>query len=351
MSELLAATALRELVGRWLADGRRVAGPQCAKTHDDLHRHDLIRYGWLTAADQLLLAGFIRPLNSIKEFVFPRHEELYSYRFKGKQIELLPIETDPREQIIIGARPCDAAALGILDRVFNWDFRDEFYNRRRELTTVVTLACSEHDDHCFCTSVDSGPGDTRGSDVLLIPLEADQYEVRCLTEKGKRLFAGQTAASTTEGKVLAGPPPRLDLAAVGDFLDGGYENPEWQKITLRCLGCAACAYTCPTCHCFDMVDEGNAAGGVRVRNWDACQFAAFTVHVSGHNPRSVQAQRQRQRIYHKFQIYPKKFGELLCTGCGNCTRNCPVGLGVLPVLQSIVDKSQKNVPSPSGREC
>jgi ferredoxin len=348
MSELLTATALKQLVGRWMASGRHVAGPQCVKAHDDLHQHDLIRYDWLTAPDQLVLDGFIRPLNSIKEFVFPRHEELYAYQFKGKQIELLPLETATTEQVVIGARPCDAAALPILDGVFNWDFRDEFYNRRRELTTVVTLACREYDAHCFCTSVGSGPGEPRGSDVLLIPLDGDQYEVRTLTEKGKRLFAGETTVSAVEGQVIAGPPVQFDLAAVGDFLAGGYEDPQWQTTTLRCLGCGACAHGCPTCHCFDMVDEGNAAGGVRVRNWDACQFGMFTVHASGHNPRSAQGQRQRQRIYHKFQIYPQKFGDLLCTGCGNCTRNCPVSLGVLPVLKSIAGKAQTMSPLPPG---
>ena len=239
--------------------------------------------------------------------------------------------------------------LAILDRVFNWDFRDEFYNRRRELTTVVTLACREYDDHCFCTSIDSGPGDPRGLGRALDSDRCRPIRSPLPDRKGQAAVRRPDHRVHGRGEVIAGPPPRLDLAAVGDFLDGGYENPEWHTSTLRCLGCAACAYTCPTCHCFDMVDEGNAAGGVRVRNWDACQFATFTVHASGHNPRSVQAQRQRQRIYHKFQIYPKKFGELLCTGCGNCTRNCPVGLGVLPVLQSITGKSQENVPSPSGR--
>jgi ferredoxin len=49
----------------------------------------------------------------------------------------------------------------------------------------------------------------------------------------------------------------------------------------------------------------------------------------------VQPARQRQRILHKFAIYPEKFGEILCTGCGNCTRNCPVGLGVLSVVTEI----------------
>ena len=167
-----------------------------------------------------------------------------------------------------------------------------------------------------------------------------RYEVRCLTEKGRRLFAGHDDRSRQRARPQWPKARRrqFDLAAVGEFLAGGYESPQWQRPTRRCLGCGACAYTCPTCHCFDMVDEGNAAGGVRVRNWDACQFAMFTAHASGHNPRSVTGQRQRQRIYHKFQIYPEKFGEILCTGCGNCTRNCPVGLGVLPCLKAIVAK-------------
>ena len=331
MSELLAKSALRQWIERLLSEGKRVAGPQAVKP-------DLIQYGWLASADQLMLDGFIRPANSIKEVVFPRHEELYAYRFAGKQIELSPIEPPIQEQVIIGARPCDAASLPALDRIFNWDSQDEFYNRRRELTTVVTLACCEYDAHCFCTSVGLGPGDTRGSDGLLIALDGNRYEVRCLTDKGRRILAGFTAESSEQAQVIQGPPPQVDLDAGGEFLAKGYEDPAWQAAAMRCLGCGACAYTCPTCHCFDIVDEGGPSGGVRVRNWDACQFAMFTAHASGHNPRANQGQRQRQRIYHKFQIYPEKFGELLCTGCGNCTRNCPAGLGVLPVLKTIASK-------------
>ena len=110
------------------------------------------------------------------------------------------------------------------------------------------------------------------------------------------------------------------MAKAKDFLAGGFESPEWKNMTLRCLGCGACAFNCPTCHCFDIADEGNAAGGAGVRNWDACQFGLFSLHASGHNPRDVQPKRQRQRIYHKFKSYPEKFGATLCTGCGNCTR-------------------------------
>jgi ferredoxin len=328
MSEIISLSAIRRLIEAWLSQGKQVLGPCRVKPN-------LVQYEPLTKSDELLLGEVIHPANTIKETVFPRHEKIYNYRLQGKQIELTEAQAPAVEQIVIGARPCDAAALPILDKVFNWDFQDSFYNRRRELTTIVSLACSKSDEYCFCTAVDCGPEDPRGSDVMLYDLGDGNYEVRCLTDKGKALFAGQTQTSDKVGKAAATPQNGLDLDAIGRFLSGGFEKPQWAAWSARCLGCGACAFNCPTCHCFDIVDEGTAVGGARVRNWDACQFGMFTLHASGHNPRSVQAQRQRQRIFHKFQIYPEKFGEVLCTGCGNCTRNCPVGLGVHPVLSAI----------------
>jgi ferredoxin len=346
MSEVISRSALLRLVDEWIAKGTLVAGPRgdcpnSRSTKTGLSPSAPLLYARLESSAQLLLDGFIHPRNTIKEFVFPRHEKLYGYSVRGKNVELVPLDPPSTEQILVGVRPCDAASLPILDHVFNWDYKDPFYNRHRELTTVITLACREHDANCFCTSVASGPGDQRGSDVMLLDLGDGNFEVRCLTEKGKRLFASQTQTSDTQGPIGPGPKKQFDLEAVHDFLDDGYESPAWSSLTQRCMGCGACAFTCPTCHCFDMIDEGNVSGGVRVRNWDACQFSMFTLHASGHNPRSVQAQRQRQRVFHKFRIYPEKFGDLLCTGCGNCTRNCPVGLGIRPVVEALGAKKTR----------
>jgi ferredoxin len=338
MSQTISKQALDRLVDQWVAQDRRVAGPRQV-------RPGLMHYTPITSADQLVWDPATKPTNSIKQFVFPRNEKLYDYRIGEKQqIELVDAEPFDGQQIIVGARPCDTAALAILDAVFNWDCADAFYNRRRERTTVVTLACQGHDVNCFCTSVGSGPGDERGSDVLLVDLGNGSFEVRCLTDKGRTLFDGQTQASDSVGTIGPGPERSVDLEAVGRFLANGYDSPLWQS-SLRCLGCGACAYTCPTCHCFDIVDERTAGGGQRVRNWDSCQFTMFTVHASGHNPRSVQAQRQRQRVYHKFRTYPEKFGQTLCTGCGNCARNCPVHLGVQPMLKAI-QQATANSPLP-----
>ncbi len=328
MSEIISQSALRQLTAGWLASGRRVLGPAQVKP-------GLILYMPLRSADELLLEGFVRPANSIKELLFPKQEKLYGYRIVGNSVTLVNNNDADAPQIVVAARPCDAAALPILDHVFNWDFHDEFYNRRRAQTTVVTLACSTHDEDCFCTSVGLNPASDKGSDVMLFALNDGAYEVRCKTDKGRALFSGKAESSDREGKAAPGPEKKFNPQTVRAFVSEHFDDPFWKEHALTCMGCGACAFGCPTCHCFDIVDAGPAAGNARYRTWDTCQFASFTIHASGHNPRADQPARQRQRLLHKFAIYPEKFGEILCTGCGNCTRNCPVGLGVLTVASEI----------------
>ena len=115
----------------------------------------------------LLWDEAIRPANSIKEAVFPRHENLFAYHFAGSRSSCPPSSrsrrTDRRWR-----GPCDAAALSILDQVFNWGKADPFYARRRERTTVVTLACRVHDADAFANPSAWGQTFARvGRDVVL----------------------------------------------------------------------------------------------------------------------------------------------------------------------------------------
>jgi ferredoxin len=323
VSEFITSDNLRQLAAEWIAQGIRVAGPQRAGGR--------VLYLPLNDAANLLLDGFIHPANSAKEFLLPKTETLYGYRVEGHDIKLVEEAEAETPQILLAVRPCDVAAFPFLDHIFNWDYADEPYNQRRRNTAIVALSCSTHDANCFCTSVGLGPASERGADVLLVPLTGDTLEVRCVTEKGRSLFAGKTKSDNVAAMSAAGPAPRFAAEAVRKFSAANFEHPLWAEHALACVGCGACAHTCPTCHCFDIVDEHSA----RVRNWDSCQFSLFTLHASGHNPRPDQGSRQRQRILHKFSIYPDKFGEILCTGCGNCTRHCPAGLGVLPLLIAI----------------
>ena len=64
-----------------------------------------------------------------------------------------------------------------------------------------------------------------------------------------------------------------------------FEDPFWATLGLRCHGCGACAFVCPTCHCFDIVDEPEGVGrGTRRRNWDTCQTGKFTAPRLGPQP-------------------------------------------------------------------
>ncbi|MBM4036093.1 MAG: 4Fe-4S ferredoxin, partial [Planctomycetes bacterium] len=100
-------------------------------------------------------------------------------------------------------------------------------------------------------------------------------------------------------------------------------------------GCGCCTFLCPTCHCFDIADEGTYRRGARRKNWDGCQFSLFTLHASGHNPRPDQAARWRNRVQHKYTNYVSKFGHRSCVGCGRCIRHCPVNMNILAQLQQI----------------
>lgn len=340
MSRILSLARLHAAADQWLAEGKSVAGPRRV-------RADLVQYMWLARGADVLTDGFVRPANSIKEFFLPRHEKLFAFQGQGRQVALVPLETPRAERIVLAARPCDAAALPILDHVFNWDYKDPFYRQRRADTTVVTLACTDHDGQCFCTGLGLAPDTTRGSDVLLVPLGDERFEVRFVSERGRQLVEPWTEESDETGQVPPGPAVTIELAALQQRLQHAWDQLPWGLFTLRCIGCGACAHNCPTCHCFDIVDEASRQSGSRVRNWDSCQGVTYSLHASGHNPRGNQSARQQNRIRHKFLTYPSKFGDPLCTGCGSCARNCPVGLGVRRVLQQIAHFDLK-VPAETG---
>ena len=286
---------------------------------------------------------------SIKECFLPASEVILRWRQKQHDVE---IETNTGgfvPTVVIGARPCDAAAVEKVDKLMNWDYRDELWFGRRDATTIVAIACTVVDDSCFCTTVGGSPDGRRGVDVLLTPI-AGGFHVDVASPKGEALVATHSrffvAAEPKSGaqaddvhemtrrRVVANAP--ADTARVRTWLDGHFEDGLWRQMAARCHGCGACAAVCPTCHCFDIVDEpDNHLAGARRRNWDTCQAGRFTLHGSGHNPRPDQSARYRQRVMHKFSIFPKRFAEILCTGCGRCIRACPGGMDLGEVLATI----------------
>jgi ferredoxin len=240
----------------------------------------------------------------------------------------------------------------VVEPLWNWDYKDTFFNERRKRTILVTLACeTAPDEACFCVSVGLSPHTDQGSDVILYPVDGQRVACGFVTQAGKALEgifakykkedAGEEAVEATRKRGEASLAGKKHLNKVREWLDAHFEDPLWEEKAFRCIGCGTCTFLCPTCHCFDIQDESAFDVGYRLKNWDACQFSLFTVHTSGHNPRDTQPKRYRQRIYHKYAVYPEKFGKILCTGCGRCVAYCPVNLSLYDVVATAQERAEK----------
>jgi sulfhydrogenase subunit beta (sulfur reductase) len=305
----------------------------------------------LKSGDELTLDSKAKHTKaSFKEYVFPKTEPIIFYKKSQSDVELLDVKMEDKRTVIFGAKPCDVRSISILSKVFNWDYKDEFFNVRTNNTITIGIMCQFCDDFCFCTSVGLSPISSEGSDIFLIPLDENNFALRVITPKGeefikpfgKYLMDGIKEKSEAAEKNVKFPEKVFDSEKVKEWITNNFENEYWDTIGKMCLGCAQCAFVCPVCHCFDIVDEDyNYTEGRRMKNWDGCQFDMFTLHASGHNPRDNQNKRYRQRISHKFKYYPDKFNEILCTGCGRCSRGCPVSMDIKEIVTGIGELAKK----------
>jgi ferredoxin len=286
----------------------------------------------------------VLPVNSLKDALLPPSEAIVRFALDGDDFIMQETPVDSTRTVALCVRPCDASAVGLLDTIFNWDFPDAFYNARRSAVTIVSLVCTSADEQCFCTTVGGQPDATAGADAIFRPAEAGaRLILEPLTGKGRAL-ADAAGAMLADATVAADPaadvPRRFDRPAVTKWLGENFDSPLWLDWSLACLGCGACAFACPTCHCFDIQDETTRSQCVRYRNWDTCALSLFTQHAGGHNPRADQATRRRQRLMHKLSYIPERFGLVGCVGCGRCERVCPAGLGIVEICQAI-EETQK----------
>lgn len=292
-----------------------------------------------------VVLDYVNGSSGPKDFFFPQTEKMFKFRQGPGTLEIL--EYQPTEdRVIFGARPCDIAALPLLDKVFGGGpFEDSYYLLRREHTTLIGLACASPAQTCFCTAFGITPGTADGADVMFYGTGSD-FLVTVLTEKGQDLI-GKTKSFFSDAadadleelakEYQAKEAPlaaRVNLDGIRDLMT--FENPVWDEINAKCLSCGICTYTCPTCHCFLTQDTGRYEEGVRLRCWDSCMFSDYTKMAGGHNPRPTKKERTRQRFMHKLQYYPTRYdGQFLCVGCGRCVEKCPTGLHIASVVQAV----------------
>ena len=299
---------------------------------------------------------------SWKQFLHPARRRLFSADRDPATGDFVCTtdETDPLPYAFVGVRPCDLAAIRVLNRAL----------RRGPETDrgpfIVAVECTEPGATCFCASAGTGPGcaDRTGEfDLALVELadeSAHRFLVTVGSDRGDAILdavphgpvpdglleRAQTAVAAAAGR-MGRTLPATDLRVL---LARSAESEHWDDVASRCLTCGNCTMVCPTCFCTSVEDTTDLSGdhAERWESWDSCFDIEYS-YIHGGAIRDSAKSRYRQWLTHKFGTWHDQFGTSGCVGCGRCIAWCPVGIDVTEELRALndgLDPDEHTGPSP-----
>lgn len=298
-----------------------------------------------------LVLDYTTSLLPPKKYLVPQQEVLLSYRLDGTELEA---KIDPEPTIVFGIHTCDLHAIKLFDRIFSQGFADQHYHAHRESTTLISVDCLQPcSEDAFCRDMGTVTA-SEGFDLHMIDL-GEAYAFRIGTSRGEALFKGFHQAF----RALEADVERINLRLqqkwerfsyrldfevheMAPLLSASFNSALWEELGGRCLACGMCTQVCPTCYCFDVLDEVDLVleRGVRVRRWDSCQINEFAQVAGGHNFREQLAARQRHRFMRKGKYQMDAYGMVGCVGCGRCAQACLVEIKPVEVLNELYRRAQ-----------
>jgi len=275
---------------------------------------------------------------SWKQFFFPPRSTMFTYRRDNGKWQIEPNPEQAPSYALLGVRPCDLNAILIQDRVFlRPEWSDPIYRSRRQNAFIIAVDCLHPGGTCFCDSMGTGPQAATGFDLSLTELD-DLFLLKVGSEAGRMVLGGlalQPASAfliQSANKGLEDARRRMGRSLpqpenLPEFLLKNLDHPHWDKVAARCLSCTNCTQVCPTCFCWDVVDQPDLElqSSQRVRTWDSC-FNPDYSYVAGGNTRPNTRSRYRQWLTHKLASWKHQFDVLGCVGCGRCITWCPAGI-------------------------
>jgi len=295
---------------------------------------------------------FQNPLPPPKQFVLPQTDPIIKIKHNGEHYEVEPTYDDTR-RFLFNVRSCDAKGIAFLTRMHEMEPADASYLRRADNLTIITLACTTPCPLGFCVCSESGPFLNDSYDVQLTDLGVS-YLAEVGSEKGEAAVSAvpslfrpatedelsQRRRLETQAKNQFGQETCHFASAMRRISTGRVQDELWEKMSDWCLECGGCNVVCPTCYCFSVKDLKSNGCWIRCRIRDSCQYAAFTLEASGHNPRAYRKQRVKRRFFHKASAqYYQRDGMVGCVGCGRCIKVC-LGATNMPAVVGAIRKGK-----------
>jgi len=288
-----------------------------------------------------------------KKYAFPTRETLVRYTM-GEEFRAEPVvEAEP--MALVGVHPCDIYGLQSLDIAMTDAHVDPNWVERRKGMRIIGVDCMP-DDWCFCASMKTSTVSS-GYDVFLTPINGwAEFVAESATPEGEAMLAMVDSREATSGDLAQVRAWQSDKVATQrerrintDVNDlplhfTGFSNSEvWQKWAAKCYSCGTCNTTCPTCFCFDVLDqiELSLDEGSRTRVWDGCMLEDFAVVAPAENFREERRDRIRHRFYRKYAYLFTRYGRPYCCGCGRCVRQCLAEIDPVTVLNELLAGARK----------
>jgi len=286
-----------------------------------------------------------------KKAFFPPNETLFTFD-SGTPPKMTAHFPKRENFVLMGVHPCDLAAIDALDGAYSQPPSEVRWPSLRNGCLIVGIDCMP-DEYCFCSSM--GTLDARTPCDLFLTKIGRGYLLEIHSPKAEKFLDDISLSSVEEKDRQDAEQWRLEKAqrttaalevsveAFSKILEQGGLTEVWRQVAERCYSCGSCNSTCPTCFCFDIIDDFDAGlqSGVRRRTWDSCQLLDFALVAGGHNFREERWQRVRHRWHRKFLYLYKQFGRPYCTGCGRCSRACTADINIVDVTNKLVAFSER----------
>ena len=305
------------------------------------------KYRLHQSSDGRLFGYNVGPM-SAKPFLHASRAELWRGQSDLKQA------TSPtkimRKTALVGIRPCDLQAIFKQDDILlRGTFQDALYAARRRNLFLIVVECTRAGGTCFCKSTGTGPQATAEFDLALTEIKHDGghwFLLRAGSRSGSELLKQLIVQEATPEQIQQARGMTEDAAQqmgreletedLRDILVRETENPRWEQIATRCLGCGNCTSVCPTCFCITTEDSVSLDGftATREQRWDSC-FTLDHSYMHGGSVRQSAKSRYRQWVMHKFATWHDQFGTSGCVGCGRCITWCPAGIDITAEIAAI----------------